>query len=355
MRITEVAGMRRTVRWPARTALILAILGLPLPARAGLEVVSTLPSYGSIAQFIGGDRVRVSSISRPDEDAHFVKPKPSLALMLKRADLYVTTGLDLELWGPVLVDKSGNRTIRDGEPGFVAASQGVPLLGVPASTSRAGGDIHIYGNPHIHASPLNAKIIAGNIAAGLSRVDPAGAPLYEENLKAFRNRIDVSLYGKDLVELLGSELLDPLVRKGTLIPFLEGQIYQDHPLIEKLGGWLGVGRAFRGKKIIAYHKNWIYLATLFGMEIVDYVEPKPGIPPSARHVHDLIHLIQVEKIRVLLAATYFEPTKPQAIADRTGCTVVRVPMQPGGEAAGDYFGLVDLWVRRLEEAFRTGG
>ena len=345
----------KTLRWSLQSTLVLAMLSLPLPVLAELEVVTTLPTYGSIARFIGGDRVNVSSISRSDEDAHFVKPKPSLALMLKRADLYVTTGLDLELWGPVLVDKSGNRSIRDGEPGFVAASQGVPMLGVPASTSRAAGDIHIYGNPHVHASPLNAKIIAGNIAAGLRRVDPAGASFYQEKLKAFQERIDAALYGEDLAELLGPELLDPLARKGTLIPFLEEQSYQGRPLIERLGGWLGRSRAFRGKKIIAYHKNWIYFTTLFGIEITDYVERKPGIPPSARHVHHLIHDIQTDRIQVLLAATYFEPTKPRAIAARTGCTVVRVPLETGGETAGDYFDLVDLWVRRLDEAFRTGG
>lgn len=344
----------RAFPWFARSILVVLILSLPALALAEVEVVTTLPTYGSIARFVGGDRVHVSSISRPDEDAHFVKPKPSLALMLRKADLYVTTGLDLELWGPVLVDKSGNQAIRDGQPGFVAASQDVPMLGVPASTSRAAGDIHIYGNPHIHVSPLNVKIIAGNIAAGLRRVDPAGASIYEENLKAFRGRIDAALYGKDLAELLGPDLLDPLARKGTLIPFLEEQSYQGRPMIDLLGGWLGRGRFLRGRKIIAYHKNWIYLTDLFGMEIVDYVEPKPGIPPSARHVHHLIHDIQNEGIQVLLAATYFEPAKPRAIAERTGCAVVRVPLETGGESAGDYFELVDLWVTSLEEAFGKG-
>src|SRR5919112_1574623 len=119
---------------------------------APVKVVTTLPAYASIAQFVGADRVQAQSISRGDEDAHFVKPKPSYALMLKSADLFVTTGLDLELWAPVLVDKSGNRKIRDGQPGYVNASQGVPLTDVPSNPSREAGDIHIYGNPHIHTS-----------------------------------------------------------------------------------------------------------------------------------------------------------------------------------------------------------
>src|SRR6185503_4255990 len=156
---------------PMRRILLLGLSSLvalalgAAPAHADrLKVVTTLPAYASIAQFVGGDKVAAQSISRGDEDAHFVKPKPSYALMLKDADLFVTTGLDLELWAPVLVDKSGNPKIRDGQPGFVNASQGVPLQEVPVNPSRAAGDIHIYGNPHIFTSPLNAKIIAANIA-----------------------------------------------------------------------------------------------------------------------------------------------------------------------------------------------
>ena len=138
------------------------------PMLAAVRVVTTLPAYAAIAQFVGGDRVEAQAISRGDEDSHFVKPKPSFALMLKEADLFVTTGLDLELWAPTLVDKSGNRSIRDGQPGFVSASQGVPMLEVPDSASREAGDVHLYGNPHIHSSPLNAKIIA----ALLERLQP---------------------------------------------------------------------------------------------------------------------------------------------------------------------------------------
>ncbi|MCP4226348.1 MAG: zinc ABC transporter substrate-binding protein, partial [Actinomycetia bacterium] len=179
-------------------------------------------------------------------------------LMLKRADLFVTTGLDLELWAPVLVDKSGNRSIRDGQPGFVSASQGVAMLEVPASVSREGGDVHIYGNPHVHTSPLNAKAIARNIATGLKRVDPAGTTVYEAHLASFTRRLDEALYGRELVELLGSETLDPLARQGRLVAFLETQEHEGRKLIDRLGGWLGRGLSFRGQQIVAYHKNWAY-------------------------------------------------------------------------------------------------
>ncbi len=330
---------------------------LVLTANASAEpvrVVSSLPVYASIAELVGGDRVTVSSIARGDEDAHFVKPKPSYALMLKGADLFITTGLDLETWAPVLIDKSRNRKIRRGEAGWVSASQGVPLLDVPEAVDRSDGDVHVYGNPHIFTSPLNAKQVAGNIARGLTRVDPAGAADYAAGLAGFERRLDQALYGAELVEILGAGTLDPLARQGKLIDFLSSQEYQGTKLIERLGGWLGRGLAFRGRQIVAYHKNWIYFADLFGLEVGDYVEPKPGIPPSARHVKALIDHIRSEDIGVLLAATYFSRRQVETIAERTGCRAVRVPLGTGIEDASNYFELVDLWVNRLAAAFGGG-
>ncbi len=332
------------------TALAVSLLAAGR-ADATIKVVTTLPSYAAIAREIGGSRITASSISHPDEDAHFVKPKPSLALMLQDADVFVTTGLDLELWAPTLVDKSGNTRIRDGQSGFVAASAGVSMLDVPTATSRAAGDVHIYGNPHVHTSPINAKIIARNIAGGLERVDSGAGGFYRKQLAAFERHINVALYGEKLLDLLGADLLDPLAQQGKLIAFLESKTYQGRPLIEHLGGWLGRALPLRGKKIIAYHKNWIYFTTLFGLEVVDYVETKPGIPPSARHVYDLIQKIERQKIPVVLSATYFAPSKPQLIADRTGCSVVRVPIEPSGGTDGDYFAMVDLWLDRLLAAY----
>lgn len=320
-------------------------------AAAPLKIVTTLPVYASIAREVGGGRVEANSISRGDEDAHFVKPKPSFALMLKQADLFVTTGLDLEAWAPTLIDKSGNKSIREGGPGYVSASVGVPLLDVPVSTDRSAGDVHIFGNPHLFTSPLNAKIIARNVAAGLERIDPAGDAEYKKNLAEFERRINEALYGKELTELLGAETLDPLARSGQLLSFLAGQEYQGKKLSERLGGWLGKGMAFRGRKIVAYHKNWIYFTELFGLQVVDFVEPKPGIPPSARHVHELMETVHKEEVQVLLAASYFGELKIGEIAERLGATAVTVPLGPGGDGPADYFALIDLWVDLLAQAF----
>jgi len=327
------------------------ILGMPASGLAKVRVVTTLQDYAAIAREVGGDRVEARAIVAGNADPHFIKPKPSYAMMLRDADLFVSTGLDLELWAPTLVNTSGNRRIVDGAPGYVAAAHGVELLQKPVSLDRSGGDIHIYGNPHIQTSPVNAMIIARNIATGLCTVDPDGCAEYRTRLADFNGRLARRLYGDELVELLGVDVLNPLAARGRLIPFLE-----EHGLMDRLGGWLAEGLVFRGQRIVCYHKNWVYFTTLFGLDVAAYVEPKPGIPPTARHVAELIRRIEDERIRVLLAANYFERRKPQLIADRTGIIPVIVPTSVRGEPGVDtYFDLIDTWVRRLREAFEKAG
>jgi len=327
--------------------LLAVILTLPIASEATIKVVTTQETYASIARELGRDRVEAESIVPGNADAHFVKPKPSYAFMLRDADLFVSTGLDLELWAPVLVNKSGNRNITDGAVGYVAAAHGIDLLEKPASADRSAGDVHIYGNPHIQTSPINAVIVASNITTGLCKVDPEGCEIYRANLADFNSRLARRLYGDRLVELLGADTLDSLARSGRLVPFLEEQGFAD-----QTGGWLGEAMPFRGRKLVCYHKNWIYFTTLFGLEVVGFVETKPGIPPTARHVAELIQRIDEEDVGVLLAANYFEKRKPELIAERTGIVPVVVPMSVGGEAGVEtFFDLVDLWVGRLKTAY----
>lgn len=335
----------------AITVTVLALTLAGVNASAAVKVVTTMQDYAAIARELGGERVEVQGIVPGNSDPHFIKPKPSYALLLKDADLLVSTGLDLELWLPVLVNKAGNRKLLEGAAGYVSASQGVELLEKPVSLSRSAGDVHVYGNPHIHTSPLNVRVVARNVATGLCKVDPDGCPSYEANLRRFQDRLSEKLYGSELLELLDAETLDPLAARGALIPFLEQQ-----GLVEKLGGWLGQARGLHGQKIVTYHKNWPYLAALLGVEVVAQVEPKPGIPPSARHVAELIDLIAAEKVSVLMSANYFERSKPEAIAGRTGITLVVVPLSVGGEPGVDtYEDLVDLWISRLCAAFEEPG
>jgi len=332
---------------PNFVLLLVTTIVLPVTSEATVKVVATQQTYAAIARELGGSRVEAEAIVPGNADAHFIKPKPSYAFMLRDADLFISTGLDLELWAPVLVNKSGNRKITDGAVGYVAAAYGIDLLEKPASADRSAGDVHIYGNPHIQTSPINATIVASNIATGMCKVDPEGCGVYRANLADFNDRLARRLYGDRLVELLGVDTLDPLARSGRLVPFLEERGFAD-----QIGGWLAEAMPFRGRKLVCYHKNWIYFTTLFGLEVVGYVETKPGIPPTARHVAELIQRIEDEEVGVLLAVNYFERRKPELIAERTGIVPVVVPMSVGGEAGVEtYFELVDLWVGRLKIAF----
>ena len=328
--------------------ILLAVLCvLPAFSQAAVKVVTTQETYASIARELGGDLVAAESIVPGSADAHFVKPKPSYALMLRDADLFVSTGLDLELWAPVLVNKSGNRQITDGAIGYVAAAQGIDLLEKPASMDRSAGDVHIYGNPHIQTSPVNIAVVARNITTGLCKVDPDNCTTYRANLSRYTAELARRLYGERLVELLGVDTLDSLARSGRLVPFLEEKGFAG-----EIGGWLAEAMPFRGQKLVCYHKNWIYFTALFGLDVAGYVETKPGIPPTARHVSELIERIEADDIGVLLAANYFERSKPQLIADRTGIRPVVVPMSvDAASGVATYFDLVDFWVGSLKTAY----
>ncbi|MBN2309878.1 MAG: zinc ABC transporter substrate-binding protein [Candidatus Hydrogenedentes bacterium] len=325
-------------------------------APAPLQVVATLPDYAVFAEAIGGERVAVSHIVQGDQDAHFIRPKPSFVNMVRTADVLVATGLDLELWLSTVVDKSGNRDVRSGQVGYVAAAQGMTLLEKPASISRAEGGVHIYGNPHVTNSPIQMRIAARNIATGLIKNDPAGKAFYQERLAAFLHDMDAHLFGEKLVDALGGDTLVALADKGTLISFLEGQQLDGAPLIESLGGWMHAMRPLRGTAIVTYHKNWVYFLKLFGMEEAGTVEPKPGIPPSPRHVTELVEMMRERDIRIILAANYFDEQKIRTVASRVDAEAVIVPLYVGGApGVTDYFKLMDCWVEGLLNAADAKG
>ena len=316
-----------------------------------LLVVTTLPDYAFFARVIGGDRVSVRSIVRGDQDAHFIRPKPSFAMALRKADVLVATGLDLELWLQTVIDNSGNRRIRSGQSGYVSASAGMRLLEKPKVMSRAEGGVHIYGNPHVTCSPINMKVAARNITTGLIKNDPEGKEIYLQNLKKLHRQIDERLFGAKLVELLGGDVLCSFAEQEKLIPFLEEHRFEGKPLIEYLGGWTKKMLPLRGKPIVTYHKNWAYFISLFGMEEAGTVEPKPGIPPSPKHVTGLIGMMQQRNIGIILAANYFDEQKIKTVAKRTGAEAVIVPLYVGGiKNVDDYFKLVDFWIDGLLKA-----
>src|SRR4249920_2761313 len=293
------------------TVLLLGIFSL---VNAGtIKVVTTTTDLKSIAELVGGDKVSVSSIATGYQNPHFVDPKPSYIIGLSKADLFVTVGLDLETgWSPQLLTSSRNNKIQKGSQGYVDASEGVNLYQVPTSANRAEGDIHIYGNPHYWLDPMNGKIIARNIANGLERVDPTNKAFYETNLQAFYTRID-----------------------------------------NKMKEWQTKMAPYKGSKIIAYHNEWVYFETRFGLKIVDFMEPKPGIPPSPSQLLKVIKEVSANKIKVIISSPYFTTSSSDVVAKQTGVKELTMATSVNAfEQVKDYFDLFDYDIDHLIETLK---
>ena len=335
----------------ASALLLFAALSTASPP-AQVKVVTSLTTYGSIAREIVGDRGTVTSIAQGDEDPHFVQPKPSFVALLRDADLFVTTGLDLELWVPPLLDRAGNRKVMEGGPGYVAAYTGITLVEVPTSLSRAGGDIHAEGNPHIWTDPINGIIIGRNILTGLVRVDPANAEYYRTRELDFEKRVLEATIGKDLVGVLTPPTAFNLLKTNQLDGFLAKTMLQGKPLADQLGGWLKTGSAFKGKEMACYHKEWAYFSARFGVTCMTYIEAKPGIPPTPGHVQDVIALMTQRKIPVLFASNYFPRSQIEQVAAKTGATAVIVSENTFGmPGVTTYSDLVNSWITGLAAGF----
>jgi ABC-type Zn uptake system ZnuABC Zn-binding protein ZnuA len=324
--------------------------------RGRLQVVTTLSDYAVLAKAIGGERIDVQSIVHSVQDPHHIRPKPSFVHMVMKADVLIATGLDLELWLPTVVNRSGNKHVRSGEAGYVAVSQGINLVEKPKVISQIEGDVHVFGNPHITTSPINTKQVAWNIATGLIKNDPQGKAYYEANLKRLHDELDNHLFGEELVKLLGGDTLCRMAVKGNLIEFLQENKLQGKPLIDKLDGWMGKMLPLRGIPVVVYHKNWSYFLELFGLEEAATIESKPGIPPSAKSVTNLVQMMHDDNIRIILAANYFDEHKVETIADRTGAEAVIVPLSVGGVPGTEtYVRLVDYWIDGLVKAAKKSG
>jgi ABC-type Zn uptake system ZnuABC Zn-binding protein ZnuA len=312
-----------------------------------IKIVCSFSDYASIAKFIAKDKADIEYISKGEQDPHFVAPKPSYAMILHSADMWITTGMDLEQWSTTLLDKAHNKKVMDGSVGFVAVSDGVKILQKVEKGDRTEGDVHLMGNPHINTSPMNWKIIAKNITIGLIKTDPANSAFYEKNRDEFINKVNRALFGDKLVDMFGGETLSRLLENKTIFTFLEKE-YQGAKLLDLLGGWLKQSLPFRGTKIIAYHKNWEYFSETFGLEIAGYIEPKPSIPPSAKHVQYIINLIKEQGIKLMLVASYFEKKSPQMIEAKTGIKAVYLPLFVNySDGIDDNFKLIDYWIKQI--------
>ena len=339
----------------ASAVLLFTLHGGTSPAPNPVKVVTSLTTYAAIAREIVGDRGSVTSIANGDENPHYVQPKPSFVPTLSQADVFVTTGLDLELWVPALLDKANNPKVTEGGPGYVAAYAGIDLLDVPTSFSRAQGDIHVFGNPHIWTDPLNAVQIARNILIGLKRVSPENADFFSGREKDFEERMYHALFGEELVKLLGAQALADLNRQGKLLDFLKSKQYQGAPLIDRLGGWLKEAMPFRGKPIACYHKEWDYFSREYGIPCIDYIEPKPGIPPTPGHVLEVINEMRNQHIQVLFSTNYYDRNQVLEVAQKTGAKAAIVPSNTNGAPGiNTYFDLMNLWITELARAFGGG-
>jgi len=347
--------MKKAIFAATLAALVVGLSGQAYCA-SQLRVVTTLPDYKVLTEAIGGDRVMVRAIVRGDQDAHFIRPKPSFVSLVRKADVLISTGLDLELWLPTVVNKSGNTRVRSGKPGYVAVAQGMQMLDKPKVMSRSEGGVHIYGNPHFTSDPINMKTVVRNITTGLITNDPDGKEYYLANRDRLLARFDSLLFGDDLVEIIGGDALCKMAQNETLIPFLKDHEFQDKPLLDSLGGWLGEMLPLRGAKIVTYHENWVYFTHLFGLEGAGTIEPKPGIPPSAKHVSDLVDQMRAQHVKILLAANYFDEQKIHTVAQRIDATPIIVPLYVGGApGVDDYFALVDHWLDALLAAAKDKG
>lgn len=295
-------------------ALFLFLFGITSISAAQIKVVTTLPDLASITRFVGGDQVDVFSIAKGYQNPHFVDPKPSYIVKLSRADMFVTVGLDLEKgWAPQLLESSRNSDIQRGNSGYVDASEGISLLQVPQNINPEEGDIHIYGNPHYWLDPMRGKQIAQNVHDHLVEIDPDNSQQYTKNLKAFQNQID-----------------------------------------KKMKKWQNKIQPFKGTKIIAYHNEWVYFEERFGLEIVDFLEPKPGIPPTPSQLVNVIEKVKSQDIPVLINSPYFSSKSPNVVKRNTDIKLVKLSTMTGGyEEIENYIDLFDYNIDTLIEALEN--
>jgi zinc/manganese transport system substrate-binding protein len=345
-----------------RTSLIVvgALLGVavtaPSEAAAKKKIACTLPTIEGLVKEVGGDKVESFSLAAGDQDPHFVSPTPSLMKGVREADLLLEIGMQLEIWADEVANGSGNPRIFRGAPGRIVLSNGVPKLEVPSVVTRAEGDIHPEGNPHVWLDPVRAKLLAENVAKALKTVDPQDAAYFEGRLRDFQRRVDRALFGDRLIELVGASKLSRLALSGRLHEFLEANEFEGKKLSEYAGGWLGKGRALRGQRVVEFHKVWVYFAQTFGFQLVGTIEERPGIQPGPRHLNQLVETMKRQRVRLVLVDNFYEPALPQRVAQEAGARVVLLPNQVRGERGVDsYFGLIDHVLDAIVDELKQAG
>jgi zinc/manganese transport system substrate-binding protein len=294
-----------------RTLVAICTLALAAPA-AALEVVTTTEGLAAIARDLGGDTVHVEALSRGSQDPHFVDANPVLAVKLRRADLLVDVGLELEAgWLPPLVNQSRNSAVQPGGKGRLTAASAVQVMEAPTGpVDRSMGDLHPGGNPHFFSDPRRAEPIAAAISARLAQLDPKNAAKYEARLADFRRRLG-----------------------------------------EARARWEARLAPVRGKPVITHHRTLTYFLDWTGLRRAGELEPKPGTPPPPSHVAELVGVVKAQGVRAILVESYYDHRPAETLAQHSGAKVVVIPGDVGADpAAKDWFSYVDLLVSRVTQA-----
>ncbi|HEX7484554.1 MAG TPA: metal ABC transporter substrate-binding protein [Vicinamibacterales bacterium] len=289
----------------------------PAAAAGKLNVIATTEDLASLARDVGGDRIDVEALARGYQDPHFVEPKPSFILKLNRADLLIAVGRELEIgWLPPLINQSRNPKLQPGAPGYLDASLTAKILELPSGQiTRAMGDVHPQGNPHYLLDPGNGRRIAQAIQKKLSEMSPNDAGYFAGRYADFDKRLAVA---------------------------------------EKR--WDGQMAPYKGMKIVTYHRSWPNFADRFSLDVIGYIEPRPGIPPSPSHTFELIQEMKRQGVKIMLVEPYFDLKTPNAIARDTGAKVLVMAPSVGGEKEiTDYLGLFDYDINLLVAAIKQVG
>jgi zinc/manganese transport system substrate-binding protein len=335
-----------------RDMILCFLAAAPALADPPLKVCATTPDLGSLVREIGGDRVELSVFAKGTEDPHFIEAKPSFIKQASEADALVQTGLELEVgWLPAILQNARNDRILPSAPGLIDASAAITPLEVPTGViDRSMGDVHAAGNPHYLTDPVNGVKVAALIADRLGTLRPGDRRFFEDRLKDFRARVDRALVGETLAAKYDAQKLALLAERGGLNRFLESQ-----GDAAALAGWLGELRDAPGVKVVADHNLWPYFAKRFGLVVIGYLEPKPGVPPTTRHLEELIGAMKQAGARLILSTVYFDPRHAAFVADKTGARTVDLANQPGSRpGTDDYIAMCDHNVRQVARALKEG-
>lgn len=337
------------------TGILLWILSGSISAQTQsrpLNVVATVPELGSLAREIGGDQVSVTVIAKGTEDPHFVDAKPSFIKAVNRADVFIQMGMEMEIgWAPVLLQQARNPKVQPGRPGFIDAAKVISPLGVPTGTiDRSMGDVHAAGNPHYLLDPLRGLQVAQFIRDQFITLRPSERAGFAQRYTDFRQRLGTGLVGTELASLYDFEKLAQLFAHGKLVAFLESQ-NQAH----LLGGWYGAMAPLMGTKVVGDHDMWQYFAERFRFNVVGLMEPKPGVPPTTRHLKSLIETMNAQNVNLILTGAYYDPRHARFLAQNSAGKVApmahQVDARPG---TGDYLSMIDYNINQFTSALNKG-